>query len=221
MGRIDRRVALLGLGASALGACAGPLQIGEGKKAPRGGIGGTGIVGVLTDFGSIIVNGLRVETSAETKVTDAFGPVDLRSVQIGHSLTVEAATVDGTLVARRVHISHPVIGAVERVRGRRAVVAGVPVVLEPSGMGRWKRGQSVAVSGLWQGDKVVASRIDRIAKRDLSVIAGVVGLQGLGGAQTIGGRAVTFGADAVGRAGHSGCRRGSRRERRTGSRNPR
>ncbi|MEM7058873.1 MAG: DUF5666 domain-containing protein [Pseudomonadota bacterium] len=198
MPRVDRRVALFGIGASVLGACAGPVEVGGTKKSPRGGIGGTGIVGVVTDFGSIIVNGLRIETNAETEVTDAFGRVDAESLQIGHSLTVEAATVDGALVARRVHISHPVIGQVEQVKGRTAMVAGVPAVLESSGLGTWKRGQWVAVSGLWRGTQVIASRIDPVAKPTVSVIAGVIGQSDLGGALTVGGRSVAFGADLPG-----------------------
>lgn len=195
MRRVDRRIAIAGLGASFLSACAGPVKIGEGKKPPRGGIGGTGIVGVVTDFGSIILNGLRVVTTAETQVTDAFGPVDPDSVQIGHSLTVEASTVDGGLVARRVHISHPVIGKVERVRGRTARVGGVRVVMERNAIGKMRRGRTVAVSGLWKGNTVIGSRVDDVEDPGLTVIAGVIDQSRLGGPVSIGGQTFAFGAD--------------------------
>ncbi|MEM8752997.1 MAG: hypothetical protein AAGF90_08480, partial [Pseudomonadota bacterium] len=62
MTALDRRAALAGIGAALLGACAPGSREGAGvadarKDPAEGGIGGTGIVGVLTDFGSLVVNG--------------------------------------------------------------------------------------------------------------------------------------------------------------------
>lgn len=211
MSRLERRTLLAGLGVAALGACAGPIRIGEGKKPPKGGIGGTGIVGTLTDFGSLIVNGLRVGTDRATSITDTFGTVPEAALQIGQVLTIEAADGPDGLIARRVHITHPVIGRVEIAdRARRSgVVASVPVALEDAGLGQLEPGTRVAVSGVWEGDRVVASRIDRLADDGPTAIAGV-----LRGADNLAGRRVaglgpeapepgTF-VTAIGRHGPSG-----------------
>ena len=172
----NRRTVLAALGALGLGACTRPVEITGGKKTPKGGIGGTGIVGTLTDFGSLIVNGTRLQTDGSTRVLDAFGRTSPRSLAVGHALTVEAAGEAGAIVARTVRITHPVIGSVQRVsaRGRRGVVADVPVTLEDGAIGHLSPGTRVAVSGVWKGRSVVASRIDRLAADGPAAIAGVV-----------------------------------------------
>ena len=206
MVRVDRRGMVLGGGALALAACAPRVRVGEsnkdgGLKKPKGGIGGTGVVGTLTDFGSLLVNGLVIETSARTQVSDAFGPSVLAGLAIGQSLTIEAETTqlfgsettDAVYEAIRVHITHPVVGRVTEVdtRGERALVAGVPVTLEPGALGRFVPGSRMAVSGLWRGISVVASRVEPVDAAGKDVIAGEVGGIGGTGQPLIGGRAVT------------------------------
>ena len=90
------------------------------KRDAEGGIGGTGIVGLLTDFGSLIVGGNYVQTDATTLYSDGFGALEKGALSIGHSLTVEAAGASGALIARRVHITHPLVGKITRVPRRRA-----------------------------------------------------------------------------------------------------
>lgn len=182
MTRLDRRTLLAGMGIGLLGACQpGPDEsdLAEVKKPPEGGIGGTGIVGVLTDFSSLIVNGLRVSTGAEMRVTTALGPAQAADLAIGQSLTIEAAMAADGLDAKRVHIDHPVIGTVfdAAADGMSGQVAGVPVLIEPGGLGRLRTGARVAVSGLWQDDRVVSSRVD-LAAPGPDVLAGVVRLTG-------------------------------------------
>ncbi len=130
------------------------------QRDVEGGIGGTGIVGILTDFGSLIVGGNYLRTDGQSRYTDAFGQVRAEDLRLGDSLTVEAAGSPGALAARRVHITHPLQGPISAVLegGRRLVVNGVSVVLDvaPSNV---QVGMRVAVSGLWRGDTVVASRI--------------------------------------------------------------
>ena len=176
------------LGAAGLSACAAPFEIADGKKKPKGGIGGTGIVGTLTDFGSLIVNGLTIETDGSTTVADTFGRVPASTLAIGQTLTIEAATEEGKLIARRVRIDQPVIGTVEQVGpdGRAAVVAGVEVVLEPTAIGRLVAGSRAIVSGVWRNTAVVASRVDQAPDGGPSVIAGVVGRTSNGDARIAG-----------------------------------
>ncbi|MEM0944497.1 MAG: DUF5666 domain-containing protein [Pseudomonadota bacterium] len=174
MTKIDRRGVLAGLSATALTGCAEPLMVGDAKEDPKGGIGGTGIVGVLVEFGSLIVNGLRVRLDAETVVSDPFGPLSQSDLAVGQSLTIEAATVAGDLVARRVEVTYPVVGIVTLSPLGAPMVNGVEVELEPGAIGLLEPGARVAVSGLWRGTRVVASRIDPLPANGLSAISGDV-----------------------------------------------
>ncbi|MEM1275702.1 MAG: DUF5666 domain-containing protein [Pseudomonadota bacterium] len=177
MTRIDRRVALFGMSAGLLSACS-DLDLAEGKPEPKGGLGGTGIVGTLTDFGSLLVNGLRVETASALSVSSALGALAVEALAIGHQLTIEAATEDGRLVAKRVHLAHPVIGQVAEMGsdGRTGSIAGIRVALDPDAIGSLALGAWVAISGTWQGDQVRASRIDP-APEGAEAIAGEVRVQ--------------------------------------------
>lgn len=187
--QLDRRHLLTGLGAMSVAACSDPFEIGTGKKPPKGGIGGTGIVGTLTDFGSLLVNGLRIETDGSAEITDAFGTMAGDAMSVGHHLTIEAATVDGVLVARRVRIVHPVIGRVDRAdpSGMRGVVAGVPIQLEPGAEGVLTPGARVAVSGAWRDTTVIASRIDERPGDGPVVISGVIRRAGTSAPPTLAG----------------------------------
>lgn len=154
MNTFNRRRALqLGAAGVAVGlATRAPGQSTE--RQIEGGIGGTGIVGVLTEFGSLYINGNRVLVDDATVYTDGFGPLPANALRVGDSLTVEAT---GTpLNARRVHVTHPLVGAISEIDQNRIVVNGVQVALAsaPRGFGQ---GDRVAVSGLWRGGMVEAS----------------------------------------------------------------
>lgn len=189
-----RREVLIGIGLTALTACAPSYpprgrSVAEGDKTPlerpaEGGVGGTGIVGILNGAGSLLINGLRVLTPRDVPLRDAFGPVRLDQLAIGHALTVEAVEDTGNaLVARSVSVVHPLIGPIEAVtdEGFRclgvsvAIESGIPMVGRDGATFAPAVGQRVAVSGLWRGDNVVASRIDVLEtteRRD--VIAGEI-----------------------------------------------
>ncbi|MGF1445329.1 MAG: DUF5666 domain-containing protein [Pikeienuella sp.] len=183
--RRDRRVFIAASGLALIGGCATPLDpftpavddVAEGDRKPvEGGIGGTGIVGVVTALGSIRVNGLRIGIADDTEVVNAFGPLPPSALRRGMSVTVEAAEAPGRLVARRVVIDHPLIGRVSRISpdGRRLRVLGTEVRLEPTVNAPIAEGDTVAVSGLWRRGAVVASRIDRLAEPGPSVMAGEI-----------------------------------------------
>ncbi len=127
------------------------------------GIGGTGIVGTVTAFGSIWINGLRVElpTSAQVRIEGQSASVD--DVRIGQVIAVTAAAGGPTgLSARVLDVRYAVAGPVERVAGGVAVVLGQKIETE-SALGRdaLAPGAWVAVSGLRRADGViVAGRID-------------------------------------------------------------
>ena len=162
IGHHGRRTFLFGGAAGLLAPALGPGPAGaqDRDRPAEGGIGGTGIVGVLTEFGSLVVGGLRVTTDAGTRVSDGFGPLPEAALRVGDALTVEASGAPGPLVARRVHVTHPLVGTVAAVEaaGRRLTVNGVRVDLAAPVRGV-VAGDRVAVSGLWRGDRVVASAL--------------------------------------------------------------
>lgn len=191
---IDRRSLIAAFGASLLGAAAFPAFGATEKPPAEGGLGGTGIAGTLMGFGSLLVNGLEVAVDGATAWSSTLGAFDPADAAIGQTLTIEAATVGDGLVARRVHVTYPLVGRVE-VRpgnGGRLRVAGVDVIAEPDGMTAVRAGERVLVSGVWRGDAVVAGRIDPAPGVAVSAIAGAVRRDPHTGGLVLGGRPLHF-----------------------------
>lgn len=211
MTRISRRSLLLTSAAFGLVAgCGAPREFTEtSRPQPEGGVGGTGIVGVVTELGSVIVCGRRVGISDRTKITDALGSRSRTDLRTGHSLTIEAEETATGLVARRVHIDQPVIGVLESIAedGRLLSVNGVAVRLEPGAELRAGLGDRVAVSGLWRGRSVIASRVDDLPGSGPSVLAGEVSV--VSGQLTIQGYPVRSAASSAPAAGNFATAKGS------------
>ncbi len=145
------------------------------------GIGGTGIVGTLTGFGSIWVNGLRIAVPDTTVLTIDGQPATDTILARGQTVSVLVADAPrGTVVAtpiwsaERIDVWHAVIGPVEtadvqtqmlRVLGQSVVV---PAGVQPPAPGTW-----VAVSGLRRTDGVI------VATRLASATPGQWRLRGL------------------------------------------
>lgn len=197
MTNLNRRLVVIGGGLAILGGCAAGDDVAEDGTRPKGGIGGTGIVGTLTDFGSLIVNGLRIELPRGLTVETALGRIDQQNLAIGHSLTVEAEDDGARMVARRVAIAHPVIGPIQAITngGRLISVAGIPVQVTPDMIVGRIVGETVAVSGVWRGSAVVASRLDFVEAATQAVVAGTVRRNATDG-WTIGSIAVDLPPDA-------------------------
>jgi len=188
---------LIGLASTTLLAgCAAPgLVTRDTKRDPfEGGIGGTGIVGVLTEFGSLRVNGLRVEMTGRTRIATALGPATEAALAPGMALTIMADRTRTATMARHVRIDFPLVGRLER-RGAGLSVNGVALRVEPGAARGAGPGARVAVSGLWETGAVVASRIDP-APFDEDVIAGPVERDGAAGL-AIGGAPVRLAAGAA------------------------
>ena len=176
-GKFTRRAALAtGLSGLLLPSVVWPQST---EREIEGGIGGTGIVGVLTDFGSLIVSGNDVEVTAETTFSDDFGALSEDDIAIGDSLTIEAAGPQRALMALRVHRTYPVVGRIGILSSdrRRLIVNGVVVRMGDGNHG-FTVGDRVAVSGLWRGNEVIGSRLSEAAD-DLDLVSGDV-TRGLG-----------------------------------------
>lgn len=184
-----RRAILAGIGLAALAACTpavkpmrGPQVRKDDDRRPdrpsEGGIGGTGIVGVLHGRGSLLVNGLRIASPADAAVHDAFGRRSLDDLMLGQALSVEAADAGGVLEARAIDVVHPLVGPIETLTDTGFRCLGVAVAIEdgapligPDGAPfSPEPGQRVAVSGLWRGTGVVASRVDLLDRADAPVV---------------------------------------------------
>jgi Domain of unknown function (DUF5666) len=148
-----------------IGGTGGPAS---GPEISDRGIGGTGIVGVITGFGSVIVNGLEIAYAPNTPLT-VDGVSDTGAALRVGQLAAVVASDDHGLHAVNIAVRHEVSGPVTSVsadsgpRGRVLTVAGQQVAIGPGTDGVWtvRPGDWVAVSGLRQPDGVIAaSRID-------------------------------------------------------------
>jgi len=91
---------------------------GTGMLATSGqgnGLGGTGIVGIVTGFGSIFVNGIEIEYDTKTPFTINGKETSFQQLNIGD--VVEILTTDNKSYtnARTINIRHEVIGKVKSV----------------------------------------------------------------------------------------------------------
>ncbi len=205
-----RRAVLLGLGALGLAACE-KLQpapaVTTAERPSEGGVGGTGIVGTLVDVERFTVNGLDLTSAEDLSLRDAFGGVTPDRLALGQVLTVEASTTEGgALRAQALSVVHPLIGTVEAVERRKITVLGTEVLVERGAPRktaegrnfRPKVGQRVAVSGLWRGPEVVASRLDLLpdASDEVEVIEAVVKAGSAPDRPTLGGLELVLPASA-------------------------
>lgn len=174
-----RHILLTGAASGLLSACGihkkNRVPITRERNIPiEGGIGGTGIVGFLDEFGSLIVNNHRIQTDNDTRYSDAYGWISASSIEIGDSLTIEAKSENGEMVAKRVQVLHPVIGVISLMSsdGRLAQINGIYVDI-PKPSSAYKVGDRVAVSGAWFGNRIIAHKIAP-ARRQEDVISGEV-----------------------------------------------
>ncbi|MCW2245199.1 hypothetical protein M2352_000790 [Azospirillum fermentarium] len=132
---------------------------GTGTIADRG-IGGTGIVGTVTAFGSIWVNGHRVALPPSAAVQVEGHPAGIGAVRVGHVVAVDAgAAADGAdATARAVAVRYAAAGPVEAVESGGLTVLGQRVDLTGAVMAALPQpGAWVAVSGLRRPDGGIAA----------------------------------------------------------------
>ena len=149
---------------------------GERPAATDDGIGGTGIMGTITGFGSILANGLKVEYDAGTPIEIDGQPATAAELAIGQVTTIEAERIGTELRARRISLHFEVtgpLGSFDHARGELFMLgqtiklgSGARVYDQARGqalsVSDLRVGDFVRVSGLRRGDGViVASRLER------------------------------------------------------------
>jgi hypothetical protein len=143
-----------------------------------GGIGGTGIraeadvgiIGVITGFGSICVNGIEVAYDSSTPVSTDGNAASPSALALGQLVAVRAVGNGLQARARDIQILDAVVGrasAVDpatgelQVAGQRVQLASSTIVA-PGLVGGDLVGQNLRVSGLWRADgALAATRIER------------------------------------------------------------
>jgi len=152
-----RRQALALLSGATLAGCSSTLVSTEGDPL-EGGIGGTGIVGVLVGFGSLLVNGLRIETPRTTRYHTPFGRISLEELAPGLPLTIYSQRRGGQLAALDVGVDYALVGTVAH-GAQGFTVNGVPVRAEVGARGHLLAGTRAIIGGTWTRMGVSASYI--------------------------------------------------------------
>jgi hypothetical protein len=177
-------------GASAW-ACTDPGGIG-GTGIDGGGIGGTGqraeaevgVLGVVTGFASICVNGIEVHYDAKTPVSLNGDPSSASALGIGQVVSVRAVGAGTQARAQSIEIIDAVVGRINAVEGTGTLlqVNGQRVridsstVLTPgltrSQLAAAQVGDTIRVSGLRDADgSIVATRIEAAAPAARALVA--------------------------------------------------
>ena len=138
----------------------------------EGGLTGTGIVGTITHLGSFYVNGQRVVYDEGFELGSAFGAVAADSLLPGHTIAVEVVADGRDWRALSGHQIFPVIGPVGEVDQDGFTVLGSRIIFDGNADTSIPVGQWVAVSGLWRGDEIVASRVTLIAPQPQARLVG-------------------------------------------------
>jgi hypothetical protein len=131
--------------------------------------GDVGIIGVITGFGSICVNGIEVQYEPNTPVSADGKPASPQSLALGQLVAVRAVGNGVQATARDIQILDAVVGraaAVDPVSGAlqiagQRVQLAASTVIAPELVGDLV-GQNVRVSGLWRADgALAATRVER------------------------------------------------------------
>lgn len=164
-----------------------PVPISKERKGRDRGIGGTGVIGTIRRFGSIVVNDLRIAYPADVTVLIDGEVKSAAALRLGQVVEVVAQGGPGRLATRRIEVSSEVVGPIEALALPHLTVLGQDVLVEDllakdqlakDGAGlpvpALRPGEIVAVSGLRRLDgTIIASRIER-RRRAAMQVAGLL-----------------------------------------------
>ena len=93
-----------------------PQPLKERKGRDRG-IGGTGVIGTIRRFGSIVVNDLRIAYPADVTVLVDGEVKSAAALHLGQVVEVVAQGGPGALATRRIEVTSEVVGPVDISEG--------------------------------------------------------------------------------------------------------
>ncbi len=177
---------------------------GTGVQA-SGGIGGTGIVGTITGFASVCINGLEVQYDDTTRVRRNGATANLQQLAIGQVIAIEATEAAHGLWARKIDVLNAVEGRVSRVAAQQLDIMGQKIRLNDGTLFAGvdsaqaiKVGMPLKVSGYRNAaQEIIASRIERAEDLASSSIVGIV-VQDDAGHDAVSGTAISAPALANG-----------------------
>ncbi|WP_299727068.1 hypothetical protein [uncultured Tateyamaria sp.] len=173
MTSLNRRHLIGLMGATALTGCAPALTTAQlGDDPFEGGIGGTGIVGLMTGSGSVLVNGLRVELPSGARIFAGGQPASDSLLVPGTALSMVARARLGRFEALQIDVDAPLIGTLTR-NGRGYAINGTALRLDTSQPVAGAVGQRVIAHGLWQPDGSLRTSLLQTSPAGLDSVAGV------------------------------------------------
>ncbi|MCP5245750.1 MAG: hypothetical protein H6937_07320 [Burkholderiales bacterium] len=141
----------------------------HGKMAQSGGIGGTGIIGIITGFASICVNGTEIHYTADTPFTMDGSPSTLMELATGQIVVVRAEGFGKALTAKHITIMHAAVGPITHIdiNGRitqinpgELIVDGTRVEFDPQSQPTdLSEGMEISIKGYWDGAHIHAQAI--------------------------------------------------------------
>lgn len=144
------------------------------EKPRDQGIGGTGIIGIITGFGSIFVNGYEIDYTPLQLVESDFGRVSPSTLRRGQVVRIVAAGEGTHLSAKSLAVEHEIIGPVVNVDKSRQQIIVLDQVIDVRAikdMSPIKAGQWVAVSGFRDARGIVrASLIESVEAGAVQII---------------------------------------------------
>ncbi|HRJ69815.1 MAG TPA: hypothetical protein PK812_09415, partial [Beijerinckiaceae bacterium] len=155
------------------------------------GIGGTGVHGAISGFGSIIVNGARISYAPDAVVHADGRRLRASALRIGHVVRVGASGSGAALAARWIELDRIVIGPVTAVGwlSREIRVLGQRVI-PPSGGERPGVGTWIAVSGFRRADGVIEASLIEPTEERVARVTGTLDRLADGAGLGIGGLTV-------------------------------
>ena len=156
---------------------------GRGADPGEGGIGGTGIIGTVTGFASVCVNGVEVHYDNKVPVAENGRASSVAALAVGQVVALDAAQGRLGLTARRIEVVHALEGPVTRSGAGRLEVMGAPVLpADPSarsGAEALRPGDWAQVSGHRdETGRWVATRVAKIEPRPEVTLQGVADQEG-------------------------------------------
>lgn len=143
---------------------------------------GTGVRGTITGFGSILVNGLKLDFDHTTKVESDGKPTTLEALRVGQIVQGVARSKGGKLSLASLEIQHAAagpIGAIDHAAETLTVLrqkVRLNLAGDKAAIAAFKTlqiGDAVSVSGLRQADGViVATRVDQAGNDDRLILRG-------------------------------------------------
>jgi hypothetical protein len=154
---------------------------GTGSMA-SGGTGGTGIVGTITGFASVCVNGLEVIYDSATTITRNGNGTGLDDLALGQIVAIDAAQDGNVLKARQISILYALQGPVSApidqnsefsVMGQRVISDSGTLFAIPDAQAGLRPGTAVSVAGFRDAQgKLRATRVDLVSGAEEQSVIG-------------------------------------------------